>query len=199
MLQLVCPKQTSMATTNKKTCKRIQDSATIDFSMHSVSLCQFGIFGGNQSCCLSGILHIWRKSYLQLRLAPNMHKLTECMLKSIVELCHLYYLACLFVGCCHGMFLACWLRSFASPTVAAATATPIATQFLCICTHCEGINMLLHAASCYMIWILLWCVQGLVLPVCTCRRVRVALRQEGRISNVQTQTPKHNKKQPISF
>ena len=66
------------------------------------------------------IWHIWRQSvslvayYLQLRLAPNMHKLTERMLKSIVELCHLYYFACLFVGCCHGMFLACWLRSFAS-------------------------------------------------------------------------------------
>ena len=126
-----------------------------------------------------------------------MHKLTEHMLKSIVELCHLYYLACLFVGCCHGMFLACWLRSFASPTVAAATAPPIATQFLCICAHYEGINMLLHAASCYMICVLLWCVHGLVLPVCTCRRV--ALRQEERISNVQTQTPQHKKKQLISF
>ena len=45
-----------------------------------------------------------------------MHKLTERMLKSIVKLCHLYYLACLFVGCCHGIFLACWLRSFASVT-----------------------------------------------------------------------------------
>ena len=33
-----------------------------------------------------------------------MHKLTERMLKSIVKLYHLYYLAYLFVGCCHGMF-----------------------------------------------------------------------------------------------
>ena len=45
---------------------------------------------------------------------PNWHKLTECMLKSTVALSYLYSFACLFVGCCHGMFLACWLRSFAS-------------------------------------------------------------------------------------
>ena len=51
-LQLVCQRQTSMAATNKQTCKRIQDSAAIDFSVRSVSLCQFGIFGCNQSCCL---------------------------------------------------------------------------------------------------------------------------------------------------
>ena len=52
MLQLVCQKQTSMEATNTQTCKRIQDSATFDFGVHSVSLCQFGIFGCNQSRCL---------------------------------------------------------------------------------------------------------------------------------------------------
>ena len=109
----------------------------------------------------------------------------------------LYSLAYLFVGCYHDMFSAYWLRSFASPTVAAATATPLQPQFLCICTHCKVINMLFQAASCYMVCVLLWCAHRLVLPVCAC--CRVTLRQEGRISNVQTQTLEHNKKQPISF
>ena len=57
--------------------------------------------------------------------------------------------------------------------------------------------MSLHAANCYMICVLLWCVHGLVLPVWA--GCRVTLQQEERISNVQTQTPKHNKRQPISF
>ena len=125
MLQLVCQKQTSMATTNKQTCKRIQDSATIDFSMHSVSLCQFGIFGCNQSCCLLPAATTCAKRVQTYRMHAEINSRTIFL----VFLC----------------MLVCWLLSW--------YVFGILTPQLCIAhcgsghsyTHCNPISMHMHS------------------------------------------------------